>query len=121
MLTIRIQKNHPGDLSILSAARWIRSPKPVRESGFNCFAFALILSVNNNFGAGFARALFRLIGRAVINNENVIQSLAGSTRDVADMFFVLIRRDNRGGLRSNTFCHVERQKSSSEIGRLRPE
>jgi len=30
----------------------------------------------------------------------VIQSLAGSTRDVADVFFVLIRRDNRCGLRS---------------------
>ena len=62
MLTIRIQKDHPRDLSILSAARRICSAKPVRESGFDCFAFALVLSVNNNFGAGFARALFRLIG-----------------------------------------------------------
>ena len=61
MLTIRIQKDHPGDLSILSAARRIRSPKPVRESGLDCFAFALVLSVNNNFGAGFARALCRPI------------------------------------------------------------
>ena len=62
MLTVRIQKDHPRDLSILSAARGIRSAKPVRESSFNCLAFALVLSVNNNFGAGFARALFRLIG-----------------------------------------------------------
>src|SRR5258705_9793456 len=120
MLTVRIQEDHPRDLSILSAARRICSPKPVRKSGFNCFAFALVLSVNNNFGAGFARALFRLIGRAVIYNENVLQSFAGPTRDVADVFFVLIRRNNRGGLRSNILCHVERsQKSSSEVARLR--
>jgi len=57
MLTVRIQKNHPRDLSILSAAGLIRSAKPVREPGFNCFAFALVLGVNNNFGAGFARTL----------------------------------------------------------------
>src|SRR5262249_11620447 len=100
MLTVRIEKDHPRDLSILSAARPIRSAKPVREAGLNCFAFALVLMVNNTFCAGFARALCRLIGRAVINNENVIQSFAGSTRDVADVFFVLIRRNNRGGLRS---------------------
>jgi hypothetical protein len=62
MLTIRVQKDHPRDLSILSAARWIRSAKPVRESGFYCFAFAFVLSVNNNFRTGFARALFRLVG-----------------------------------------------------------
>ena len=62
MLTVRIQKDHPRDLSILSAARRICSPKPVRESSLNCFALALVLSVNNHFGAGFARALFRLIG-----------------------------------------------------------
>src|SRR6266550_3985209 len=112
MLTIRIQKDHPRDLSILPAAR-IRSAKPVRESSFNCLAFALVLSVNNNFGACFARALFRLIGGAVINNENVIQAFAGPTRDVADVFFVLIGRNNRRGLRSNIFCHVERSRLPS--------
>src|SRR5262245_35821020 len=62
MLTVGIQKDHPRDLWILSAARQVRSAKPVPKSGLNCFAFALVLSVNNNFGAGFARALCRLIG-----------------------------------------------------------
>src|SRR5215471_6490406 len=62
MLTIRIQEDHPGDLSILSAGRWIRTAKPVRETRLNCFAFALVLRVNNNFGAGFACALGCLIG-----------------------------------------------------------
>jgi hypothetical protein len=57
MLTIRIQKDHPRDLSVLSAARRIPTAKPVREASLNCFALALILSVNNNFGTGFARAL----------------------------------------------------------------
>jgi hypothetical protein len=40
----------------------------------------------------------------------VIQPLAGPTRDVADVFFVLIRRNNRRGLRSNIFRHVERSR-----------
>jgi hypothetical protein len=80
----------------------------VRESRLNCFAFALVLRVHNNFGAGFARALFRLIGRAVVNNENVIQPLASSPRDISDMLLILIRGNNRGGLRSNVhLCHVD--------------
>ena len=62
MLTIRIQKDDPLDLCVLSTARRIRRATPVRESSFNCLAFALVLSVNNNFGAGLARALFRVIG-----------------------------------------------------------
>ena len=86
------------------------TPKPVRKSGFNCFAFAFVLIVNNNFRTGFACALFRLIGRAVVYNKNVIQPFAGSTRDVADVFFVLIGRNNRRGLRSNIFCHFERSR-----------
>ena len=106
MLTIRIQKDHPRDLSILSARR-IRNAEPVRKSGLNRFAFPLVLSVNNNFRTSFTRALFRLIGRAVINNENVIQPFTSSTRNVADVFFVLKRRNNRCGLRSDIFCHVE--------------
>ena len=40
----------------------------------------------------------------------MIQPLARSTRDVTDMFFVLIRRNNRRGLRLNIFCHVERSR-----------
>src|ERR1700758_2242068 len=62
MLTVRIEKNPPRNLSILSSTRRIRSGKPVRESGLNCFAFAAVLIVNDNFGTGFARALSRLVG-----------------------------------------------------------
>jgi hypothetical protein len=114
MLTVGIQKDHPRDLSILSAARRICSPKPVRESGLNCFALALVLSVNNNFGAGFASALCSLIARAVINHKNVVKSLAGPPDNFADVFFVLIRRNNRGCLRSY-FYHVERSRGISKF------
>jgi hypothetical protein len=75
----------------------------------------LVSSVNNNFGAGFSRALFRLIGRAVINNENVIQSLASPSGDLTDMFLVLICGNNRRGMRSNIFRHVERSREISKI------
>ena len=50
------------NLPILSAARRIPSAKPVRQAGLDCFAFALVLIMNNHFGAGFACALCRLIG-----------------------------------------------------------
>src|SRR6476469_705551 len=40
----------------------------------------------------------------------MLQALPGATRDVADVFFVLVRRNNRRGLRSNIFCHVERSR-----------
>ena len=61
MLTIRIQKNHPRDLSIVRCSS-DSQPQASAQSGLDRFAFALILSMNNNFGAGFARALCRLIG-----------------------------------------------------------
>src|SRR5215467_10893808 len=100
MLTVRIEKDHPLYLRIWFVAGPICSIQPIRESCLNCFAFAAIFIVNNHFSPGFACAWSRLVGRAVIDDENVIKPLAGSTRDVADVFFVLVRRNNRGGLRS---------------------
>jgi hypothetical protein len=65
--------------------------------------------VNNDFSAGFACALRGLIGRAIVNHKDVIESLAGSANDVAYMFFVLIRRNDCGRLRSYVHsCHVAR-------------
>src|SRR6266699_4601370 len=112
MLTVGIEKDHPRDFST----------DPLPQSGLECLAFAAVLIVNNHFGAGFARALCSLIARAVINHKNVVKSLAGPPDNVADVFFVLIRRNNRGCLRSY-FYHVERSRGISkftpEIPRLR--
>ena len=73
----------------------------MRQSCLDRFAFAAVLIVNNDFRAGFSRALRGLIARTVIDHKDVIEPLAGSANDVADMFFVLIRRNDRGGLRTN--------------------
>jgi hypothetical protein len=114
MLTIGIKEDDPMYLRLWSAAGRSRSAKPMRQSGLNRFTFAAIFIVNNNLGASFVGALSRLIGRAVVNDENVIKPLARSARDIADVFFVLIRRDNRSGLRSKSrFYHVERSRLSS--------
>src|SRR6266481_766345 len=102
MLTVGIEKDHPRDFST----------DPLSQSGLDCLAFAAVLIVNNHFGAGFARALCSLIARAVINHKNVVKSLAGPPDNVADVFFVLVRRNNRGCLRSY-FCHVERSRLPS--------
>src|SRR6266566_4937235 len=99
MLTVGIEKDHPRDFSTDS----------LPQSGLDCLAFAAVLIVNNHFGTGFARALCSLIARAVINHKNVVKSLAGPPDNVADVFFVLIRRNNRGCLRSY-FYHVERSR-----------
>jgi len=85
----------------------------LRQSCFDCFVLTAVLVVNNNFRAGFARALCGVISRAVINNENVIEPFACSPSDVADVFFVLIRWNNRSGLGTNVFRHVERSRLSS--------
>jgi hypothetical protein len=52
--------------------------------------------VHNDFGAGLARTLGGSIGRAIINHKNVVESLASPANDVADMFFILIRRNDCG-------------------------
>lgn len=54
--------------------------------------------MNNDFSAGFARALCGLIARAFINHEDVVQPLASSANDVPNVIFVLIRRDDCGGV-----------------------
>ena len=84
----------------------------MRQSCLECFALTAVFVVNNNFRAGFARALCGMISRAVINNENVIEPFACSLSDVADVFLVLIRWNNRGRLETY-FCHVERSRLSS--------
>src|SRR5213082_896086 len=110
MLAVRIEEDNPGDFSILSALRSIGCAEPMRQSCLECFALTAVFVVNNNFRAGFARALCGVIRRAVINNENVIEPFACSPRDVADVFFVLIRWNNRSGLGTNVFRHVERSR-----------
>ena len=85
----------------------------MRQPCLECFALTAVLIVNDDFRAGFARALCGVISRAVINNENVIEPFACSPSDVADVFFVLIRWNNRSGLGTNVFRHVERSRLSS--------
>src|SRR5206468_7759352 len=54
----------------------------------------------------------------------MIQPLTGAARDLSDMFFVLICRNDCRGLRSYIrFCHIERSRAISvlkpELPRLR--
>ena len=114
MLAVRIEKDRPSDFS----------SGPMSESCLNRFAFTAVLIVNKDFSAGFARAVCGLIARAVINHQDVIESFTGSANNVPDMFFVLICRNDCGGLRSYIrFCHVEQSRDISvldpEIPRLR--
>src|SRR5436305_14947277 len=80
---------------------WIRCSEPASQSCLNRFAFAAVLIVNNHLGAGFARTFFSLIGRSIVDHNYMVESFAGSANDVADMFFILIRRNNRGRLQTN--------------------
>ena len=71
MLAVGIEKDHPRNLSTPQIAA---QPVP---SCLDRFAFAAVLIVNNDFCAGFARALCGLIARAIINDKDVIESLVG--------------------------------------------
>ena len=83
----------------------------MRQSCLECFALTAVLFVNDDFRAGFARTLRGMIGRAVINNDNMIEPFACSPSDIADVFFVLICWNNGSGLRANILRHVERSRA----------
>ena len=52
--------------------------------------------MDNNFGAGFARAICGFVSRAVIDDQNVVESLTRSAHDFADVpFFVVSGNDRR--------------------------
>src|SRR2546428_320616 len=51
--------------------------------------------MNDHFGAGFARAVCRLISRAVIDDKNVVEFPARSANDVADMILLVVSRNDR--------------------------
>src|SRR5438874_8504009 len=80
---------------------WIRRSEPASQSCLNCFAFAAVLIVNNHLGTGLARTFCSLVGRSIVDHNDVVESFPGSANDVADMFFILIRRNNCGCLRMN--------------------
>ncbi len=79
----------------------MRGGEPVSETCLDCFAFAAILIVNNDLGAGFPCALRGFIGRAVVDHQDAVELLARSSYDVADVIFVLIGRNNCSGLPAN--------------------
>ncbi len=64
------------------------------QAGFDRFAFAAILRVNDHFRARFACPFRSFIIRSIIDNEHIIDLVARSTHDIVDMFFLLIRRND---------------------------
>ncbi len=84
MLTIGVEDKRPGELSI----------QPVTKSGLDRLAFATILRMNNYFCASFTRARRCLIVGSIIDDKHMIELLARSANDVADMFFFAIGRDD---------------------------
>ena len=51
--------------------------------------------MNDYLRAGFTRAIRRLISRAVINDQNVVQFLARSADDVANVLFLVVSGNDR--------------------------
>src|SRR5438105_1748708 len=87
MLAVGIENYYEIDLSL----------EPMAQTSLDRFAFAAVLRMNDDFRAGFPRALRGFISRAVVNDNNVVEFLACPTDDVADMlFFVVSGNDRRG-------------------------
>ena len=49
--------------------------EPMAQAGLDRFAFAAILRMDDDFGAGFARAVRGRVGRAVVDHQDVIELL----------------------------------------------
>jgi hypothetical protein len=67
------------------------------QTGFDRFAFAAILFMNNHFGPGCTRAIRGFVGRAVIHDQDIVEFLARPTNDVANVLLLVVsgydRRD----------------------------
>jgi hypothetical protein len=100
MLTVGIEDDHKIDLSIQSAAGRTRRGEPMPKAGFDRFAFAAILRVNDHLGARFAGALGSLVARAIIDNQNMFEFVTRPMNNVANMFLFVESRDERRGCRS---------------------
>src|SRR5438105_4795545 len=87
MLSVGVEDDYEIDLSL----------QPMAQSSLDRLAFAAVLRMNDDFRAGFARALRRFISRAIIDNQNVVELLARSANHVPNMlFFVVSGNDRRG-------------------------
>jgi len=96
MLTVGIENDHQIKLPL----------EPVTQSGFNRFAFALILFVNDHLRTGFARALGGFIGRSIIDHENIIELLSRPADDFTDVFLLVVGGNDRSNawLIQRRFC-----------------
>ena len=69
------------------------------QSGFDRLALAAVLFVDDDFGAGIARALGCFVGGAIIDDENIIELLASSANNVGDMFLLVVSGNDRRDFR----------------------
>ena len=99
MLTIGIEDKDPGELAI----------QPVAQPGPDRFALPAVLRMNDHFRAGFARVRSSLIGRSIIDDEDVIELLARPADNVADMFFLVIGRNDGGDRGAILLVHCPRR------------
>jgi hypothetical protein len=83
--------------------------EPMAQTGFDRFAFAAILLVNNDICASITRGFRGRVGRSVVNDKNVIELLERSPRDLGNVFFFEVsgndRRD-RGAIDRNAVRNI---------------
>jgi hypothetical protein len=84
MLPIGIENNY-----VLESAL-----QPMAQAGHDRRSLSLIALVNDDFGAGRTRRCRRLIGRTVIDHEDVIDLKQSPLNHRSDVFFFAKRRDH---------------------------
>src|ERR1043166_4214694 len=107
MLPVRIEDDYVIDRAFSRP----RYGEPMPQSGFNRLAFALVLFMNDHLSASFPSVVCGFVCRAVIDNQNVVESLSRPPHDVANMFFLVISGNNccdarliQGGFRFLVSC-----------------
>src|SRR4051812_5510711 len=89
MLAVGVENDHKIDIAL----------QEMTQPGFDRLAFAAVLFVNDYFRAGRARIVGSFIDRPVINNKNVVELLARSTNNVADVSLFVVSGNDRRDLR----------------------
>ena len=85
MLPVGVENNDPVESRI----------QPMAQPGLDRFTFAAIFRMNDHLAASFPGPGRGLIGRSIIDHQNIIKLLPGPPNNVPDVLLFVVSRNDR--------------------------